>query len=118
MALSTSDLLVEVADAKGTTVTVLGETIVEIGVFSREVIEVAVGVKGDKGDPGSASTTYEHVQVSPATTWTVEHNLNTVYPDLTVVVDGRVVHPPVEYALNIATISFPTATAGAVYVRK
>lgn len=33
------------------------------------------------------ATNYQHVQASPASTWTIEHNLND-YPIVDVIVDG------------------------------
>ena len=69
------------------------------------------GVKGDKGDPGG--THYTHTQASPATTWTINHNLNK-YPSITLLTIGSVeftadiVYPN----KNQAILTIAVATAG------
>lgn len=49
-----------------------------------EVVLSPVGEKGDDGDPGvDGDKFYNHDQSTPASTWTVVHNLNK-YPSVTV----------------------------------
>ncbi len=64
----------------------------------------------------SEAATYIHTQSSPATTWTVTHNLNK-YPSIDVVDSGgSVVVPDVIYnSLNAVTVIFGSATSGTVY---
>lgn len=61
----------------------------------------AAGPQGPKGDPGSTTsgpppTGFEHIQAIPASSWTVDHNLNripnavTVYDTANSVIDAGV----------------------------
>jgi hypothetical protein len=77
---------------------------------------VAVPVPGPAGPPGGgggSSSGYEHVQSTPAATWTVAHGFGRTPYSLLVVVGGRVVIPDAEFPDgNTAVLTFATPTAG------
>lgn len=71
------------------------------------------GPIGPQGPKGDTPAPYVHDQISPAATWTVDHNLNC--RPVVVVVDstGAVVEGDVRYpSLNRTVLSFSGAFAG------
>ena len=88
-----------------TTVNVAGETVV--------VTLTAVGPQGPQGPSGGAGAAYIHTQASPATTWTINHNLG-YRPSVELLdsgsqeIDGDISHPTV----NQTVVTLNPATAG------
>lgn len=75
------------------------------------------GPTGPQGPPGSG-TAFQHNQSSPASTWSVTHNLGH-YPTVAVLAaSGEVIYPDVTFpTVNTATILFASpATGTAVFV--
>lgn len=75
------------------------------------------GPEGPKGDPGSVQGSYNFVQASPASTWTINHNLGyrpscTLYTVGSVEMFGQVVHT----TINQCVVSFTTAIAGTAHL--
>jgi hypothetical protein len=89
----------------------IGETAVTVITKETEVILVEVGISGINGASGDAS--YRHTQTTPATTWTINHNLGK-YPSIELLTVGSVkffaeiTHPN----SNQSIISLAIATAG------
>jgi len=79
----------------------------------------ATGPAGPTGPQGPAGTqtTYTYSQVSAATTWNVNHNLN-CFPSATVVDSGNSeIIPDLHYVdANNLTLSFAAATSGKAYL--
>lgn len=75
------------------------------------------GPQGPAGAPGSAPQAYIHDQGSPASTWSVTHNLG-YYPNVAVVDSGGTeVIGEVTYAdSNSLTISFSSPFGGKAYL--
>lgn len=78
----------------------------------------ADGADGAQGPPGpGGDTTYTHDQAVPATTWTINHNLNR-YPSVTVVdsaneeVEGETVY----VSANTIECRFNSAFSGKAYL--
>lgn len=75
------------------------------------------GVDGIQADEIVALVAYRHIQNTPATTWTIVHNLN-FYPNVTVFntandqVEGNVIHTND----TTLTINFSSATAGKAHL--
>jgi hypothetical protein len=74
------------------------------------------GVQGPAG-PAGGDLTYTHVQGSPATTWSITHNLNK-YPAVSVVDStDRVVDGEVQYlSLNTLQLLFTAGFSGKAYL--
>lgn len=76
------------------------------------------GPQGPAGPPGSSvGSTYIHNQSTPATTWTITHNLGK-YPSI-VVVDsgGTVVQGGANYvSVNLLVITFSAAFSGRAFL--
>jgi hypothetical protein len=78
---------------------------------------IEMGFQGPAGPPGTGDKTYVHDQQVPASSWTVNHNLNK-HPSVDVVdsadseVQGNVQH----ITVNQLTISFNAAFAGKAYL--
>lgn len=71
-------------------------------------------VEEDSGGGGGGSDTfYEHIQASPAATWTILHPLSRT-PAVTVYVDGQLVIADVEYADNQVVVTHAAPTTGKV----
>jgi hypothetical protein len=94
------------------------------GKYVRQIIVSAPGPQGPAGGAGGVQesdiatlVSYRHVQNTPATTWTVVHNLN-FYPNVTIFntaddqVEGNVAHTN-ETTL---TITFSSALAGKAHL--
>jgi hypothetical protein len=85
-------------------------TVVTVPVTST-VTAVTVGPQGPQGPAGSAA--YEFVQASPATIWTINHNLG-YRPSVEILdagsqeIDGEVAHPSV----NQTVVTLNPASAG------
>lgn len=85
-------------------------------VITQPVVTVQVGgvagVKGDKGIDGT-SVVYTHNQTTPATTWTVNHNLGR-YPSIQTLTVGQVEFDAdiAHTSINQAIITLAIATAG------
>lgn len=81
---------------------------------SRPRVTVAGGVSIER----SSGASYLHTQASPLSTWTVNHNLNTDRPSVSVCsvggieLDAQVVH----ISPNQALVSFNVPTAGTARV--
>jgi hypothetical protein len=84
-----------------------------------DLTATVVPVQGEQGPPGLSGAGYTHDQVTPASTWTIVHNLQSK-PPLTVVLAGAEDEPvfaDVTYPdLNTAVVELPTASAGKVYM--
>lgn len=76
----------------------------------------ATGPQGPQGVPG-AGFNYTHTQGSPASTWTVTHNLGG-YPSVTATtLSGDVVEGGVHYVdVNSLTLSFLAPFSGYAYL--
>lgn len=74
--------------------------------------------QGPKGDPGTGGATYLHTQSSPASTWTVNHNLGVAAPVVAVFSVGGVELDAqiVLTSPNQCVISFNQPTAGTARV--
>ena len=69
-----------------------------------------------EGDATGGDLTYVHNQGSPASVWTITHNLNKYCSVDVVDSGGSVVVPDVHYdSLNAVTITFGSATSGKAY---
>jgi hypothetical protein len=79
---------------------------------------VALGPRGPEGPPGAGGTPPVEQSFSAATTWNLTHNFNYQFPVVETFVGGNRVFPDVNYALNVATISFPTPTSGVAIARR
>lgn len=90
---------------------------VQVGTGPVQVL--TVGTQGPPGPPGPASpgTTYVYNQGSPATTWTITHNLGQ-YPSVTVVDSGgTTVGGSVNYLnSNTLEVTFTVAFGGKAYL--
>lgn len=107
-----STLVTEVAPQAAVTERV-DQAVVQIGQMGMR------GQKGDQGPPGPASpgVTYPYEQVTPATTWTINHNLGQ-YPAVTVVdTAGSLIYGAVTYNnANQITLNFAYGQAGTAYL--
>jgi hypothetical protein len=93
------------------------------GKYVRQIVVTAPGPQGPSGVSGlqanqlPALVSYRHVQNTPATTWTIVHNLN-FYPNVTVFntaddqVEGNVTHT----STTTLTITFSSALAGKAHL--
>lgn len=102
-------------------VDVIGENgeeavLVEIATAGPQGIPGPQGAQGLQGPPGSGS--YVHVQSVPATVWTVQHNLEGGYPNVTVIdsagtrVEGDITYP----AASTVVLTFTSAFSGTAYL--
>lgn len=77
-------------------------------------------ITGPQGPAGPAGGTYVHTQASPAATWTIPHNLNTIL-SVVILLDSAPtvpVYTDVTYPdLNHAVLTFPSAESGKAYLR-
>ena len=94
------------------TVVPASQATVEVsGSDTPSVIELSV--VGPQGPPGAAFSTYTHVQSTPATIWTINHNLG-YRPSVELLdsgsqeIEGDVIHP----SLNQTIVTLTPATAG------
>lgn len=93
------------------TITPAGQPAVALAVPAAP--QVVVQPVGAQGPPGPAAMRYTHPQVSPATEWTVNHNLG-VLPSVTVLsagsieIEAEIVH----VTANQTLIRFNTPQAG------
>lgn len=79
---------------------------------TRVIRIVTEGPQGPAGPPGAAGASYDHVQQTPASTWTVTHNLGH-RPTVSVVVDEEIVYADVTHiSTNVLAIEFATAQSG------
>ncbi len=71
---------------------------------------------GEQGPPGTADKFYDHDQMIPSTTWTINHNLNK-YPSIMIVDSaGNVVEGNIQEVTAIqAILTFTSAFAGHAY---
>lgn len=84
---------------------------------SPKTVVVTRGIPGPPGPPGgSTGATYTHTQSSPATVWTIAHNLGR-YPSLTVVDNlGGQLYPDVRYLdADIAQITHSVPLTGRAF---
>lgn len=79
-------------------------------------IQLQAALRGEKGDPGSSTSRYVHTQSSPASVWTVAHNLN-AKPSVTVADHlGNQIFPDVAFVdQNIVQVTHGLAITGAVF---
>jgi hypothetical protein len=88
--------------------------------FGMALIAGAKGDTGATGPPGGGGGggggNYEYTQASPASTWSVTHNMG-LHPSVTVVDSGgTIVIPDVHYdSTNAVTITFGSATSGKAF---
>ncbi|TLF96811.1 hypothetical protein FEK35_27350 [Nocardia cyriacigeorgica] len=69
------------------------------------------GPPGPPGPPGDAG--YEHIQDTPAATWTIPHAFGRMPLSLLVIVDGQQVIPDAEFPdPNTTVLTFAAPTAG------
>lgn len=82
-----------------------------MGAPSCEVFVVPVA--GPQGTPGAAIGTFSFIQSSPASAWTVPHNLHR-HPNISYIdPSGFVWIPDVEHiSIDVAYLSFPSPTTG------
>ncbi|WP_280329587.1 DUF7264 domain-containing protein [Nocardia wallacei] len=75
---------------------------------------VAVPVPGPAGPPGSGTGSgFEHIQSSPAATWTIPHGFGRFPFSLLVLVGGQLVIPDAEFPdTDTAVLTFAAPTAG------
>lgn len=87
-------------------------------VVNASVLPVTLAIIGPKGDVGEGATSFEFVQSSPLTIWTVNHNLGR-YPDVTVLsVGGAEVEASItSTSINQTIIQFTTPFAGRALMR-
>lgn len=94
---------------------------VVVDASSVDVVEIGIagpqGPPGVQGPPGGATASYVHTQASPASVWTIDHNLG-FYPNVTVIDTlGRVVEGEEAYpTVNRVVLTFSAAFSGAAYV--
>ena len=92
-------------------VTERGNTAVVTVPVTSTVTAITVGPQGASGSGGGAA--YEFVQASPATTWTINHNLG-YRPSVELLdtgsqeIDGEIAHPSV----NQTVVTLNPASAG------
>ena len=96
--------------------------VLQVVASTTEVQVVTIGIQGPVGPQGPAGpatpgTTYVFEQNTPATTWTIVHNLGQ-YPSVTVVDSGgSVVIGAVDYIdTNTCVVSFTMAFGGRAYL--
>jgi hypothetical protein len=83
-----------------------------VNVSQGDTTVVTVTTAGPQG-PGGSGTAYVHTQASPATTWTINHNLG-FRPSVELLdsgsqeIDGAIAHPTV----NQTVVTLNPATAG------
>ena len=83
-----------------------------VNVSQGDTTVVTVTTAGPQG-PGGAGAAYVHTQASPATTWTINHNLG-FRPSVELLdsgsqeIDGAIAHPTV----NQTVVTLNPATAG------
>jgi hypothetical protein len=93
------------------TVTENGSSTVVTVPQTSTVTAITTGPQGPQGPAGSAA--YEFVQASPATTWTINHNLG-YRPSVEILdagsqeIDGEVAHP----SINQTVVTLNPASAG------
>lgn len=80
------------------------------------VIEVMEGTPGPQGPPGSG-TSVTLTQSTPSNSWVFAHGMG-LYPSIEVFVGGIRHYPSIDYVLDSATITFPTATTGVAIARR
>jgi hypothetical protein len=71
------------------------------------------GDKGDKGEPGLNGAGFDFTQPTPATTWTIAHNLG-LRPSVAIFTPGglQVMGTALHLSADVLQISFSTPTAG------
>ena len=98
----------------GTTMTMTCDSFGGSSFFASWNIHLA----GDKGSTGAAGGSYVHYQSSPASVWTVTHNLGYFVGGISVIDSGEsiVVGDVTHTSINQFTVSFSTSFSGKVYV--
>jgi len=92
--------------------------------FSVEVetqpLVIEVETEGFQGPPGTAGASFVYTQASPASTWNINHGLNTV-PDVVWMIDSIPGEPVwVDYTvvdLNNISVSWPSPESGKAYLK-
>lgn len=81
-------------------------------------VEGPQGPAGPKGDPGPTGGTYIHQQVTPSTTWTIDHNLGFDPAGIRIVTSGgSELEGAVTYTSpNQVVVTFSTAFSGTAYL--
>lgn len=96
---------------------------VATGRYVRQIVVTAPGPQGPAGTAGTSAddiaslVSYMHIQTTPATTWTINHNLN-FYPNITVFdsagtqVEGSETHT----SATTLTITFSSSISGKAHL--
>lgn len=94
------------------------EYFVSINGGKSSFVEVmGIGLKGEKGDPGTGDAHFEHDQMIAASTWNITHNLNK-HPSVTIVTSagdeakGQISYP----GINQVIITFSAPFGGKAYL--
>ena len=91
-------------------------SIVALEVTTQDFVEISE--VGPQGPPGPTGATYVHTQSTPAATWTINHNLNTVRP-IVLLLDSAPSEPvwadTVYPTPNQAVIQLDVAATGKAY---
>jgi hypothetical protein len=103
--------------------TIIVEPVVYELVVTQEVYQIDVtapgpqGIQGPQGVPGADTGYYAYTQTSPATVWTITHNLG-INPSVTAVdSSGNVIEGTLLYlSTNTLEITFGIATSGHAYM--
>lgn len=108
------------SDPHGVIVVDVGDPIVVLTPADVVVVNAGVGPQGPPGPPGPAgapSSFYEHVQASPAGTWTVVHGITRRVHVTVMSVEGDVVFADVDQSLpGTAVVTFSSPAAGSAFV--
>lgn len=83
------------------------------GLVGWELISNIRGAEGPQGPPGASGGGYTYSQTTPASVWTVNHNLSK-YPNIELIDDnGEPMWTDYDHiSMNTVTITFPSPTTG------
>ena len=91
-------------------------SVVPLEVTTQDFVEISE--VGPQGPPGPTGATYVHTQSTPAATWTINHNLNTIRP-IVLLLDSAPTEPvwadTVYPTPNQAVIQLDVAATGKAY---
>jgi len=106
--LESDDLLVELT----------GESVETVTVPTLDSLEIFT--VGPQGPAGPAGASFVHTQTTPAATWTIVHNLNTVLSVVLLIdsIPGEPVFTDITYPdLNTVVVTWPSPETGKAYLR-
>lgn len=75
--------------------------------------------QGPPGPPGSAGgTRVTHNQTTPAATWTINHGITTLAPNVIILLTGETepVETDIDYFSGQVVVTFPSPATGTAYI--